>query len=128
MCTNYNFYLTDLIFTPPTVLYKLCTPRDKSLFVIVAGIRLYLTYYLLTKLKTVKSVKSYSYIVCATTYLLYVQTLFLLLSLFKSVTLKPKLNLNYDSNIETRSVGDSLSKKTLMPEVITPQNLLKSMS
>lgn len=126
-CTNYNFHPIELIFPYNfDLFYKLCVIRDKTNMFLVIIVRLLIYYYLLQYV-TNDLGKSLFYI------LIILSVISLVIVILKQPLLKsqdiavPPTTL--DSNgIDKRDVGPSEANKTLMPEVITPQNLPKSIS
>jgi hypothetical protein len=138
-CTYYESNIIDLFIPSFEIFYKFCVIRDKTILVITLIFRTLLYYmvydYLNTNnyigYKNKDKIKHYGYIVIVS--LLIINIFCLVLALFKfpfidSSTLSIKNIPELTTKIETRSVGPSEANKTLMPEIITPKDVIKSIS
>lgn len=126
-CTNYNFHPIELIFPYNfDLFYKLCVIRDKTNMFLIIIVRILIYYYLLQYV-TQDLWRNLFYILIGLSIVSLI-LVFLKQPLLKEQDITPP-TASIDSNgIDTRDVGPSIANKTLMPEVITPQNLPKSIS
>ena len=138
-CINYDFDLYELFFPYiHELFFKVCRPRDKTLMFMVIIIRCLIYYYIYSLLKAKLDIEIFENFNLEI--LFYVLIAMNIMSIMLILIKNPEFNSNFDQNklneikeedknkILTRNVGPSNANKTLMPEVITPEGLQKSMS
>lgn len=138
-CIDYDFNLYELFFPYiHELFFKVCKPRDKTLIFMVIIIRCFIYYYIYTLLRAKLEIEIFEKFNFEK--LFYVLMAMNILSIMLVLIKRPEFDSNVDQNklneikeednnkILTRNVGPSNANKTLMPEVITPEGLQKSMS
>lgn len=147
VCDDYIFDVRHLYLPYPHVLYKVCLIRDKSRLFLVSLTRSLIYYLIFDTLKDLNWIdrkgsrpKYFGYIIV--TIFLILSIISLILSVLKIPVINHEsVNKQVDldvakieaqptrkTGLETRSVGKSEAEKTLMPEVITPTDRIKSIS